>query len=99
MDYNCLLNPYARTGVGSVYQSERAKLRFQSLYSFSLFFRLNNMKDWCVLKNLCIFIDLLTLSVALRILDVFEFLVSLEMTLYANICYFPLISSNLLSGV
>ena len=31
-----------------------------------------------------IFVDLLTLSLVLMILDVFEFLVSLEMILYAN---------------
>ena len=30
--------------------------------------------------------DLLTLSLILKILDSFEFLVSLEMFLYANIC-------------
>ena len=42
-----------------------------------------------------IFVDLLTLSLVLWILDAFEFLVSLEIILYANML-FRLISFNLL---
>ena len=60
----------SRSGVGSVCQSERA---FQSHCSFSLFFPLNNMKDWCFFKYMN-FHSFLTLSFVLRILDEFEFL-------------------------
>ena len=84
------------TGVGSACESERAKFRFKSRHSFSLFFLLNNMKDWCILKDSRILIDILPFSLVLRILQAFEFLVSLEVIQYTNICYIILISFNLL---
>ena len=54
------------------------ELRFQSRYSLSLFFLLNNMNDCCVLKIFFIFIDLLIPSFVLRVLEAFEFLVTLK---------------------
>ena len=42
------------------------------------------MENWYILESLLIFIDLLTLSFVLSILDAFEFLVALEMILYAS---------------
>ena len=46
-------------------------------------------------EKFIIFVDLLTRSLVLRILDAFEFLVSLEMTLYANMLF----RFNLLIGI
>ena len=85
--------------MGSACQSERATLRFQSSYLFFFIFSVAKYEELVRLETIWIFINLFTFSLVLGKLDAFEFLVPLEIILYPYICYFTLISFNLLIDV
>ena len=91
---------HLRPGVGSVCQSEREKLHFQSRCSFSLFFSVEYYEG-LFFFNMWIFTDILTLSFVLRISDAFEFFDLLKlfcMQVYTISLYLCKISYYFISG-